>query len=672
MADASTLFLPAPSALDITGLNYFPAALQYFRAGLYTFFSPLKPLFIFYGLSIALFTLFRTALVFNSFDRLKDVPQYLLMFPIGLRMDTIVLSYCLVFPATVLLALPAIFIRKTAGWIALYFGVLGALFCFMEIATFPFMAEFDTRPDRIFIEHMVQAREVFGMILKGYAANLALGIAGMAITGSAVFLLLRKNLLVTAACPFSKRLFLFIIVGTLLFIGLRSSFSGRPASISTAAFSENHLANQLGISSIYSLAYAAVKLKCTTKNPGGIYGTMKKDEVLRRVMAGNGLRPQDCTNPVSPLSHYQKSGFTVEKPMNLVIILEESMGAEYVHCLGGLPLTPNMDKLAAQGILFKNLYCTGTRTIRGIEAIVAGILPTPAESVLKSGLAGKTFTIAEVLKSRGSTTAFFYGGKSTFDNMRACFRSNGFDTIYDQDDFKNPVFTGTWGVSDEDLFAKAHEVFKSHGEKPFFALMLTTSNHDPFEFPDGRIKLYEQPKATRNNNVKYADFALGKFFEMARKEAYFNNTVFLIIADHSTRLRGQDLIPVEKFHIPGIIIAPHLKPRFFEKIASQIDMTPTLLDIMGISTELPMIGRPLLSLPEQEPGRAVMQYGTTRALMVGGRVLVQQPKKTSKQFTYSDKRLHPASLDPELAIDSLAYALLPGYLNSGRQITSMQ
>ncbi|MBN2109140.1 MAG: sulfatase-like hydrolase/transferase [Deltaproteobacteria bacterium] len=638
-------------------------------ARLQSFFSNLKPLFIFYGLSIVLFTLFRAVLFFNSFDRINDVPHYLLIFPIGLRMDTIVVSYCLILPAAVLLALPAEFIKRAAGILALYFAVLAAIFCFMEIATFPFMAEFDTRPDRLFIEHMVQVREVFGMIFKGYLANLATGLAGMVLVGSAVFVIMRKNLRTANPSSFSKRLLLFIIVAPLLFIGLRSSFGSRPASIGTAAFSENHLANQLGISSIYSVAYAAVKLSESGKNSGELYGIMDKDELLHRIMAANGLRPQDCTNPDSPLLHQQLSSFTVAKPLNLVIILEESMGAEHVGCLGGLPLTPNIDRLSRQGILFKNLYCTGTRTIRGIEAIIAGILPTPAESVLKSGLAGKIFTIAGVLKNRGSSTAFFYGGKSTFDNMRACFRSNGFDTIYDQDDFKNPVFTGTWGVSDEDLFEKANEVFKSHGDKPFFALVLTTSNHDPYEFPDGRIELYEQPKATRFNNIKYADFALGKFFEVAQKEAYYKNTVFLVIADHSTRLRGRDLIPVEKFHIPALILAPHLPPLVIEKIVSQIDMTPTLLDIMGISADLPIIGRPILSLPEQVPGRAVLQYGTTHALMVGTTVIVQQPDKQPAQFIYSDadKRLHPAPLDPELAGDALAYSLLPDYLQRHKQ-----
>ncbi len=155
---------------------------------------------------------------------------------------------------------------------------------------------------------------------------------------------------------------------------------------------------------------------------------------------------------------------------------------------------------------------------------------------------------------------------------------------------------------------------------------------------------------------------------MARKEAYYNNTVFLIIADHSTRLRGQDLIPVEKFHIPGIIIAPHLTPRVIEKIASQIDMTPTLLDIMGISAELPMIGRPLLSLPEQEPGRAIMQYGTTRALMVGDRVLVQQPEKPS--HSSSTAMLTSACirqpLIPNLPVTPLPMPCCPDYLNNGK------
>jgi len=522
---------------------------------------------------------------------------------------------------------------------------------------------FDTRPDRLFIEHMVQVREVFTMILNGHATELGIGIAATAITALIVFRIFQKQLAKTLPCSLFKRILLLLFCVPLLFIGIRSSFSHRPVNISSAAFSTSHLVNQLGINSTYSLGYAWYQTIAHEQDPSEVYGKMKDEEVLRRIRASNNIKEQQCTNPNIPLLHYQPSGFPRQEKLNLVIILEERMGAEYVGCLNGLPLTPSLDRLSSQGLLFTNLYCTGTRTVRGIEAIISGFLPTPGTSVLKLGRAQSNFfSIAEVLRRRGYMTEFIYGGKSTFDNMKASFLGNGFTRIYEQADFASPVFTGTWGVSDEDLFDEAHKIFMAHAEKPFFALVLTTSNHDPFEFPDGRIQLYEQPKMTRHNAIKYADYALGKFFEQARQAPYFANTVFLIIADHSTRLRGEDLIPLKKFHIPGLIIAPGLKTGTYNGVASQIDMTPTLLDIMGISCEHPAPGRPLLDIPNALPGRAVMQYAATHALLEGNNLIVQQPEKEPLQFVVQGQKLLPAELNPELAQDALAYALLPGFL----------
>jgi phosphoglycerol transferase MdoB-like AlkP superfamily enzyme len=346
-----------------------------------------------------------------------------------------------------------------------------------------------------------------------------------------------------------------------------------------------------------------------------------------------------------------------------VIILEESLGAEYVGCLGGLPLTPRLDRLSKEGLLFTNLYATGTRTVRGIEATVCGFLPTPGSSVVKLGLSQQRFfTLADLLQQRGYATEFIYGGDSQFDNMRSFFLGNGFQKVYDLKTFNNPVFEGTWGVSDEDLFNKANKVFKSHGDSPFFALLLSTSNHDPFEFPNKRIALYEKPKMTRHNAMKYADYALGQFFDMARKERYYEKTVFLVIADHSTRLRGQDLVPIHTFHIPGLIIGPNVKPERYTKVASQIDMAPTLLDLMGINARTPLIGRPLLSMPDDIAGRAVMQYGSTHAFMVDDKVIIQRPKMKPVQAIYKQGTLTSTTVDPDLVKDALAHALLPGYL----------
>ena len=312
-----------------------------------------------------------------------------------------------------------------------------------------------------------------------------------------------------------------------------------------------------------------------------------------------------------------------------------------------------------------NLYATGTRTVRGIEATVCGFLPTPGSSVVKLGLSQQNFfTLANLLQGRGYATEFIYGGDSQFDNMRSFFLGNGFQYIHDLKTFNDPVFEGTWGVSDEDLFSKANEVFKAHNADPFFALILSTTNHDPFEFPDGRIELYEQPKMTRHNAMKYADHALGTFFDMAKKERYYENTVFLVIADHSTRLRGEDLLPVHKFHIPGLIIGPNVTPGIYEKVASQIDMPTTLLDIMGIDVQTPLIGRPLLSLPDKISGRAIMQYGSTHAFLKGDQLIIQRPKMEPVQVTYRGKKMIPADADPELSRDALAHAVLPGYLYS--------
>jgi phosphoglycerol transferase MdoB-like AlkP superfamily enzyme len=329
-----------------------------------------------------------------------------------------------------------------------------------------------------------------------------------------------------------------------------------------------------------------------------------------------------------------------------------------------LPLTPNLDRLSRLGLLFTNLYSTGTRTVNGIEAIISGFLPTSGASVVKLPNARQNFfTLAELLKRCGYLTEFVYGGKSTFDNMKSFFVGNGFSDIKDQDSFTDPVFEGSWGVSDEDLFNKTHDILLSHGDKPFFTLVLTTTNHDPFEFPAGRIELYENAEDSRYNAIKFADYALGLFFEKARKARYFNDTLFLVIADHSTRLRGEDLMPLEKFHIPALIIAPDIDPDTYDSVASQIDIPATVLDIMGLSCLHPMIGRPLLSMPEEMQGRAVMQYADTHAYLEGNRLIVHQPKKMPLQFSVSaDRQLEPVELDPKLQEDALAYALLPGLL----------
>lgn len=220
-------------------------------------------------------------------------------------------------------------------------------------------------------------------------------------------------------------------------------------------------------------------------------------------------------------------------------------------------------------------------------------------------------------------------------------------------------------MSDEDLFDKANETFSQlHSEgKPFFSLVFSSSNHDPFEFPDGKIELYEQPKQTRNNAAKYADYAIGHFFELAKKSNYWNDTIFLIIADHDSRATGDDLVPIRHFHIPALLLGNHIEPKRDNRLVSQLDMPATLLSVAGISSENPMMGYDLTQ--NVEPNRAIMQYDATQAVMKANNdVIVMRPNTPIESFTYdkANEKLIPKAVDEEEKKDALAQALLPSYL----------
>lgn len=384
------------------------------------------------------------------------------------------------------------------------------------------------------------------------------------------------------------------------------------------------------------------------------------------------VKPDEFTNDSIPLLHIQKSESTLTKPYNIVIILEESLGAEYVGSLGGLPLTPEFDKLTKEGTLFTDIYSTGTRSVRGIEAVVTGFIPSPSESVVKLNNSQSDFyTIASLLKQEGYDTSFIYGGKANFDNMGSFFNGNGFDKIIDEDDFDSDksAFHGTWGWSDEDVMAKANNYYKSLGDKPFVSLVFSSSNHEPFEYPEGRIKPYDKQKNTVNNAMKYADYSIGQFFKSAKKEAYYKNTIFLVIADHNTRTYGKHLVPIHKFHIPALIIGPSVpKGEKYNKLCSQIDIQPTLLSKIGMDVKTPMAGRNLFNLPDSIEGRAMMQFNDINAFRLGNDVVIMQPNKTPLQFhVEKDTVFTPKKLNEDLAKDALAHVISAYYLyNKGK------
>jgi phosphoglycerol transferase MdoB-like AlkP superfamily enzyme len=546
-----------------------------------------------------------------------------------------------------------VWFRFLSAYLLLVIGVFG----FMEIATIPFINEYDTRPNLLFVEYLRYPQEVMSMLFVGYKTELIAALILMPL----LLVPARRRLrsLTTGVARNSKLSALPLALLSLVasVAAARSTLDHRPVNPSTVAFSSDTLVNSLALNSLYSVLYATYELR--HEDSGFVYGEVNEPEVIRSIRQEMAVPDSAFTDPAIPTLRLQQATMTYAKPKNLVFVIEESLGAEFVGSLGGLPLTPNLDRLAKQGIWFEQLYATGTRSARGLEAIVAGFPPTSSQSVLKLGKAQRDFfTIGEMLRREGYDTSFIYGGEAQFDNMRRFFMNNGFDWVIDENDYDDPVFLGSWGVSDEDLFNRAHAEFSAARGKPFFSVVFSSSNHTPFEFPDDRIELYEQPKQTVNNAVKYADYALGEFFDKAMASDYWQDTVFLIVADHNSRVYGADVVPVKRFHIPALILGGSIEPMVYTEVASQIDLAPTLLALIGIGAEHPMIGRDLTRADAaSRPGRAIMQFNTKQAYMHGDEVVVLQKDRPVQQFRYQSDRLVPAAVDPALVRRAEAHAI---------------
>ncbi|MBT4196883.1 MAG: sulfatase-like hydrolase/transferase [Gammaproteobacteria bacterium] len=623
---------------------------------------PVYP-FIRYGLLLlGLLALSRLLLIAWQFERVGDIENALTVLLFGLRFDVIVICILWFFPALILLLLPQhnILAAIQTGFSKFWLMLSTILIVFLEISTPAFIDQYDTRPNRIFFEYLETPVEVLKTSIYEYPWHFVAATILLFLLIRYLSTFNRQIFQGLKPWPVLSRIIALPLLILLLVMGARSSFDHRPANPSTAAFSNDQLVNKLGLSSIYTVLTAAYNLRHEDSGSSA-YGEMEPQKMVGIIRNNSFIGANSFDDDQTSTWHSQSVSTKPTAP-NLVIILEESLGAGFVGKLGGIGVTPELDKLSDEGLWFTNLYATGTRSARGIEAVTTGFPPSPSRSVIKLGLAQQKFvTIASILKQHDYDTQFIYGGESHFDNMAGFFLANGFDKVTDQNDYTNEKFRGTWGVSDEDLFHRVDEQLVNASDKPQFILAFTSSNHSPFEFPDNTIDFHDSNKHTVNNAVKYADYALGKFFEQAKSQAYWDNTYFLVVADHDTRVFGAALVPVNKFHIPGLIIGPGVEARHYTKVASQIDLAPTLLGMMGLSNKHPMIGHDLVKLPDSYAGRAIMQYDNNHAYMLGNDVVVHVPEKAAKQFSYQNKKLYAEELDEGFAKTARAHALWPMY-----------
>ena len=463
---------------------------------------------------------------------------------------------------SMVIALPAVFspwfghrawAARATGW----FRVWWMLYVLLEVSTPQFIAEYDTRPNRLYFIYLLNPKEVGAMLWQGLQGVLLAALVVLlvaAAVGQAVPDAGARSVHVWWKRPLASLLILALVV-----LGARGTLEHRPINPAKVAYSSDSLMNALALNSLYSVFDAAYRMR-DERSSAAMYPKMAVDEMNAIVRAKAGMEGPPL-DPRYPSLHEQKASVRRDKPLNLVIILQESLGAQYVGSLGGRDLTPNIDRLGKEGWMFHRAYATGTRSVRGIEAVTAGFLPSVADAVVKLPRSQTGFfTLAQVLGKHGYQSRFVYGGEAHFDNMRAFFLGNGFNEVVDRPKFVNPVFEGSWGASDEDMFNQVDRLLRADGDKPVFTLAFSVSNHSPWEYPAGRIQPVGDP-ASVDNTVRYADWALGQFFDKARQAPYWNNTVFLVIADHDSRVYGSIPVPVRHFQIPALILGAGIAPR---------------------------------------------------------------------------------------------------------------
>jgi len=506
----------------------------------------------------------------------------------------------------------------------------------MEVASYPFIAEYDLRPNRLFIEYLIYPKEVLGMLFTGYKFSLLVGFI-ISVLVIAYSWKISRYMVQELRYPhwYWRPIFAIAIV---LVGGLcaRSTLGHRPMNPAMVAFSADPLMNDLVLNSAYSVAFAAKQMQAE-EDAFNYYPKMTDNDIITTIREGMSVEPTYFSDKLLP-SYAKHQATNQGDTKNIVILLLESHGAQYVGELGGTNLSPQLDKLMNEGWAFTNLFATGTRSVRGIEAVTSGFLPTPARSTVKLGKSQTNFfTIADLLKKRDYHTQFVYGGESHFDNMKSFFLGNGFVDMQDLATFENPEFVGSWGASDQDLYNHAHRGFEQLAKqnKPFFSLVFSSSNHNPYEYPDNKIEPYNEPKRTVENAVRYADFALGEYIEKAKKSNYWDNTIFVAIADHDARTYGSSAIPIRNFHIPAVIFGGGVNANKDARLVSQIDIAPTLLSLAGISAEHPMVGFDLTREVTVDKQRALMQRGKTFAMMnADNKVVVFKPEQVPQSYQY--------------------------------------
>ena len=567
--------------------------------------APARFLLLVTGLWLAIFVLTRSVLLFTHLDEAGS--GFFAVYGIGLLYDLGFLAYAaLPLGLYLLLCPPALWRRRGHRWFLR--GVLTvSLFAmlFTAVAEWLFWDEFGVRFNFIAVDYLVYSDEVLNNLLESYPIGTLLSILALVALTLNVLVGKAFNAALDAPLPTARgRLAgaLVLLVAAGLSLQLLSQGSPR-------AQDGNAYQNELASNGPYQF-FAAFRNNDLDYQQ--FYSTLPPAEVASQVRAELsepnarfiGQDPQDIRREID-------NPGTPRQP-NIVLVTIESFSAKYMGSNGDeRNLTPNLDALRKQSLYFNNFYATGTRTDRGLEAITLAIPPTPGRSIVKRiGRESGFASLGQQLHAVGYDSVFVYGGRGYFDNMNAFFSGNGYRVVDQSSVPEEEIhFKNAWGMADEDLYKQTLKLADADYAKqqPFLLQLMTTSNHRPYTYPDGRIDI---PSGNgRDGAVKYTDYAIGQFLEQARSKPWFDNTIFVFVADHTAGSAGKEDLPISNYQIPLFIYAPKLiEARENAQLASQIDLAPTLLGLLNLDYQSTFFGRNLLQANSLPPRVVVGNY----------------------------------------------------------------
>ncbi|OZY39270.1 sulfatase [Pseudomonas fragi] len=567
--------------------------------------APMRYLLLLTGCWLATFLITRGVLLVTHLGEAGN--NWLPVFGIGLLYDLGFLTYAAVpLGLYLLLCPPALWRRRGHQWFLQ--GLLTvSLFAmlFTAVAEWLFWDEFGVRFNFIAVDYLVYSDEVLNNVMESYPIGILL--SAIALAAIVLSLALRKpfNAAMKAPLPsFGGRLATF--AGLLLVAGLSLQLLDQDGPRGQGGNAYQH---ELASNGPYQFFAAFRNNELDYQQ---FYASLPTDVVAKQLRTE--LTEPNATfvgqDPLDIRRNIDNPG-TVRQP-NIVLVTIESLSAKYLGSNGdGRNLTPNLDQLRKESLYFNNFYATGTRTDRGLEAITLAIPPTPGRSIVKRiGRESGFASLGQQLNGVGYDSVFVYGGRGYFDNMNAFFSGNGYRVV-DQSSVNEADihFKNAWGMADEDLYRETLKLADANyaQQKPFLLQLMTTSNHRPYTYPEGRIDI--KSGNGRDGAVKYTDYAIGQFLNDARKKPWFDNTIFVFVADHTAGSAGKEDLPITNYQIPLFIYAPKLiEARENSQLASQIDLAPTLLGLLNLDYQSTFFGRNLLQDNPLPPRVVVGNY----------------------------------------------------------------